>query len=117
MAFHLTTAAAQEILAAASRSGADGMALRVAAKPTADGITYGMGFDEAAPGDEVAEFDGLTVLIAAQSQRWLDATVLDYVELEAGRHDFIFVPPAEPQGAGGASTAKGCGGGACSRCG
>jgi iron-sulfur cluster assembly protein len=116
MAFHLTPAAAQEILAAASRSGDYGMALRVAAKPTADGIAYGMGFDEAAPGDEIAEFDGLTVLVAPESQRWLDTTVLDYVELEAGRHDFIFVPPGEPQGSGCATTAKGCGGGSCSGC-
>jgi iron-sulfur cluster assembly protein len=115
MAFQLTPAAAQEILAAAARSGDDGMALRIAAKPTADGIAYGMGFDEPAPGDEIAEFGGLTVLVAPESQRWLAATVLDYVELEPGRHDFIFVPPGEAQGSG-CAVAKSCGGGGCSGC-
>ena len=76
------------------------MALRVAAKATADGIDYGMGFDEPAPGDEMTVFDGLTVLIAAQSRPWLESTVLDFAELDAGQRDFIFVPRAAVRGAG-----------------
>jgi hypothetical protein len=51
--FNVTAAAAQEILAAATRSDAQGMALRVAARQVADGsIEYGMGFDEAREDDE-----------------------------------------------------------------
>ena len=115
MAFHMTSAAAQEILAAAGRSGAAGMALRVAAKPAPDGVAYGMGFDEAAPEDDVIVFEGLTVLIAAPSREWLADIVLDYVELDDGGRDFIFV---EPQASSGApAPARSCGSGGCSRCG
>ena len=45
--FQVTHSAANEILAAAARSDAAGLALRVAARKVADGsIEYGMGFDE-----------------------------------------------------------------------
>ena len=115
MSFHMTAAAAREIQAAAERSGAAGMALRVAAKPAPDGVAYGMGFDEPAPEDQVAVFDGLTVLIAEPSRPWLADTVLDYVELDDGGRDFVFVQP--PHGAACGTQSKRCGGGACSSCG
>ena len=115
MSFHLTAAAARDILAGAGRSGAAGMALRVAAKPAPDGIAYGMGFDEPAPEDDVAVFDGLTVLIAGPSRPWLADTVLDYVELDGGGYDFVFVQPRQPSGC--ATRPRGCGSGGCSSCG
>ncbi|HKB54157.1 MAG TPA: hypothetical protein VKD22_09160 [Ramlibacter sp.] len=118
MAFHMTSAAAQEILAAAQRSGAEGMALRVAAKSTSDGITYGMGFDELAPGDEVTVFEGVTVLIAAPSREWLAGTVLDFVELDGGGRDFIFAGKSDSDfSADPDFSARGCGSGGCSSCG
>lgn len=121
MAFHMTRAAAQEILAAAQRSGAQGMALRVAARPSADGLAYGMGFDERAPDDEVAVFDGLTVLIAAPSRDSLANTVLDFVELDGGGRDFIFAEQLDSDpnssNSSSASTARRCGSGGCSSCG
>ncbi len=113
MAFHMTTAAAQEIQAAARRSGAAGLALRVAAKSTPDGPAYGMGFDEAAPDDQVSVFDGLTVVIAQPSQAALADTVLDFVQLDGGARDFIFVPAA----AAATPEPRGCSSGGCSRCG
>lgn len=115
MSFHMTATAAREILAAAERSGATGMALRVAGRPAADGVAYGMGFDVPTPEDQVAVFDGLTVLIARPSRLWLADTVLDYVELDDGGRDFVFAPP--PQGAACTTQSKRCGGGACSSCG
>ncbi|MCE3269868.1 MAG: intracellular sulfur oxidation protein DsrR [Ramlibacter sp.] len=117
MAFHMTGAAAREILAAAQRSGAAGAALRVAAKPSREGMSYGMGFDDPAPGDEVAVFDGLTVLIGAESGAWLAETVLDFVELDAGGHDFIFVQPQPASSGGCASQPRSCGSGRCGSCG
>lgn len=116
MAFHMTAAAAREILAAAGRSGAGGMPLRVAAKPARDGMAYGMGFDERAEDDEVAVFEGLTVLIGPDSRDWLQGTVLDFVELDTGGRDFIFVQPA-PAPAAGCATRRGCGSGGCGSCG
>jgi Fe-S cluster assembly iron-binding protein IscA len=73
MAFQITSSAAQELVAAAARSDAAGMALRIAARSTPDGLEYGMGFDEAAPDDQVLVFGELTVLLAAASQPWLAA--------------------------------------------
>ncbi len=111
MTFSLTPSAAQEILAAAARSDAVGMALRVAARALPEGIDYGMGFDEATDDDDVSVYHGLTVLVGAQSRPLLAGTVLDYVEIDAGRHDFIFIGPAQQAGSGCATTTgAGCGG-------
>ena len=118
--FNVTSAAAQEIQAAAARSDAAGLALRVAARQVEDGsIEYGMGFDEVREDDEPMDFDGLTVLVGAPSQPLLDGTVLDYVEVDAGRFDFIFVPPPESVVAGSTPAAgkPGCGSGGCNSCG
>ncbi|HEX7439019.1 MAG TPA: hypothetical protein VF319_02900 [Caldimonas sp.] len=116
--FQVTPAAAQQIRVAAARSEADGMALRVAARQIADGsIEYGMGFDTTHDGDEPFEVDGLTVVVAPPCQPLLEATLLDWVELEPGAFAFIFIPPAAfapdpPAAAGG-----GCGSGGCGGCG
>lgn len=116
--FQVTPAAAQQIRTAAAQSEAAGMALRVAAHQVADGsIEYGMGFDTAHDGDEPLEFDGLTVVVAPPCQPLLEATVLDWVELEPGAFAFIFIPPSaftpEPPAAAGGS----CGSGECGSCG
>jgi len=111
--FIVTPAAAHEILAAARRSQAAELALRVAARRLADGsVEYGMGFDEVREEDEATEFAGLQVVVGAPSRPLLADTQLDYVEIEPGRFDFIFAPAvaAEP-------AAPGCGSGGCSRCG
>lgn len=112
----LTPAAAQEILAAAARSDAGGLALRVAARQIADGsIEYGMGFDDERDDDEPAEFGGLKVVVGSPSRPLLEGTVLDFVEVEPGRHDFIFIPPPEQVSASYATAPPkaggGCGGG------
>lgn len=119
--FQVTSAAAQQIRAAAARSDATGLALRVAARQVADGsIEYGMGFDTPRDDDDPMEFDGLTVLVDPPCQPLLQATVLDWVELEPGAFAFIFIPPeamptcgkTEPE----PSTGGGCGSGGCGSC-
>lgn len=115
MAFQMTAAAAREILAAAERSGAAGMALRVAARPAADGsLAWGMGFDEPAADDEVTVVEGLTVLVGAGSSASLAQAMLDYVELDSGERDFVFV---QPSASGCGTNARGCGSGGCGSCG
>jgi len=123
--FTVTPAAAEEILAAAARSDADAMALRVAARLGIDGsVEYGMGFDEEREEDHPATFGALKVLIAGPSRPLLEGTVLDFVELEPGRFDFIFVPGqavaatgcspnASSSGAGSACGSGACGTGRC----
>lgn len=121
--FQVTRNAATEILVAAARSDAAGLALRVAARQVADGsIEYGMGFDEVREDDEPVEFDGLTVLVGSPSRPLLEGTQLDYVELAPGQFDFVFVPAPEQVVAGlgagaAASGAGGCGKGSCGGCG
>jgi iron-sulfur cluster assembly protein len=110
--FNVTSAAAHEILAAAERSGAQGMALRVAARNGPDGrIEYGMGFDDQREDDQPARFEALTVLVGAPSRALLADTVLDFVEVEPGRFDFVFAPAAAAAAAG--SKPGGCGSGGC----
>lgn len=116
--FNVTTSATAEILAAAARSDAAGLALRVAARQAADGsIEYGMGFDNVRDDDEPVAFDGLTVLLGSPSSVLLYDTVLDYVEIEPGRFDFVFIPPPEMAGSDAPAGKGGCGSGGCAGCG
>lgn len=113
--FNVTPAAAQELLAAAARSDAVGMALRIAARQTADGsIEFGMGFDEEREDDVPAQFDELTVLIGSPSKPLLDDTVLDFVELAPGQFDFVFMPTSALEAAPAAGGS--CGTGGCGTC-
>lgn len=103
----VTAVAVAQVQNAATHAGAEGMALRVAAKRDFDGsIQYGMGFDEATDDDASIDAEGLTVLIAPDSQRLLEGAVLDFVELSPGNFQFIFINPNDT---GGSS----CGGGGC----
>jgi iron-sulfur cluster assembly protein len=121
--FSITPAAAGELLAAAVRSDAAGSALRIAARALEDGsIEFGMGFDDERENDESVEFNGLTVLLGARSRPYLAGTQLDYVEVEPGRFDFVFLAtdgPAEGSGDSDDAPAAGgsCGSGGCGRCG
>lgn len=113
--FMLSPAASAEIRAAASRSEADGLALRVAARVEADGsLRFGMGFDEPREGDLPLEIDGVALLIGKPSQELLDDAMLDFVEMEPGRHGFVCVPQPEEQTP---PAKKGCGSGGCGSCG
>lgn len=120
--FHMTPAASAEILESAARSDAVGMALRIGARPGDDGeIEIGMGFDEAREDDQAAEFHGLTVVIGAPSQAYLQDTVLDFVEIAPGQSGFVFLPTQAVQAEGcsskPASSRGGCGSGGCGSCG
>ena len=120
--FSLTPGALQEIHAAAERSDAAGMALRVAARKLDDGsIEYGMGFDDERVDDQSVDFEGLTVLVGASSRSLLERTVLDYAEVEPGHFAFVFAPqrvaPASTCGSAAPAARGGCGGGSCGSCG
>jgi iron-sulfur cluster assembly protein len=113
----ITAEAAEQIKNAATQAGAEGMALRIAAKRDFDGsIQYGMGFDEQADGDMLVEEEGLKLLVATQSQELLGGAVLDFVEMSPGNFQFIFVNPNDTAGSscssssGGSSSGGGCGG-------
>lgn len=115
MTFDLTETASHEIRSAAARAQADGLALRVAASRRDDGsVEFGMGFDEPREQDETLQCHGLQVLVGAPSRALLAGMQLDFVEIEPGRHDFVFAPAPPPQQH--EPDAGGCGSGGCGRC-
>ncbi len=112
--FSLTSAAAKQIQQAADASGANEMALRVAAKKDAAGeLQYGMGFDEAAEEDMKLDIQGIAVVINGESQELLFDTVLDFVELNPGEFNFIFMQASHPSCGTDTSVSGGCGSGGC----
>jgi iron-sulfur cluster assembly protein len=91
----ITPAAAEQIRASADQGQMAGLPMRIAAKRNPDGsIHYGMGFDDAQhEGDIQVSSEGIDVVIAEPSQALLKDTTLDYVELEPGVFQFIFMNP------------------------
>jgi len=115
--FTLTSAAAQQIQKAAQDSGAQDAVLRVAARRESDGsIGYGMGFDDVEDGDMRLQIEDVHVVIAPHHVDLLEDTTLDFVELEPGQFNFIFVQQETDlagSSAGGGCSTGGCGGGGC----
>ncbi len=113
--FTLTSAAAQQITLAAQDAGAQDTVLRVAARREADGsIGYGMGFDDVEDGDTRRQIEDVHIVIAPHHVALLEDTTLDFVELEPGQYNFIFVQQeAETAGRGGGCSTGGCGSGGC----
>jgi iron-sulfur cluster assembly protein len=87
----ITARAAQEVRRAAAAGGAEGMALRVAARREEDGsVLLGIGFDDERTNDELIETAGVTLLVSHHSRGLLEDMVLDFVG-----PDFV-VRPAPP---------------------
>ena len=98
--FTLTTSAAQQIQQAAASSGAQEMALRIAAKIDPDGSKqYGMGFDDPTEEDMKLDLKGVAVVIAG--------------ELNPGEFNFIFINARDFQDEVEPAPSGGCGSGAC----
>lgn len=88
----VTPAAAAAILDSTNRSGADGMALRLAARTHTDGaVEFGLGFDDEREQDRVIESHGVRVLVAPPSQPLLSGVTLDFGVLENGELGFVFL--------------------------
>ena len=94
--FKVTPQAAEQVRAAARQGGTDGMALRLAAQQRPDGsIDYRMGFDEGTEDDIRFSSEGVQIVIAPEYVPLLDAATLDFVELEKGESQFIFLNPSD----------------------
>lgn len=92
----ITPQAAQQVFKAAGQAGEMGSPLRIAARTEADGsIHYGMGFDEQREHDAVIHCEGMVLLVSPGSSPLLRGVTLDYVELNPGEFQFIFIPPGE----------------------
>ena len=91
----ITPAAAKQINASASQGNMEGLSMRIAAKSNPDGsVHYGMGFDDQQlEGDLHITSEGINIVISETSKTLLEGTTLDYVELEPGEFQFIFMNP------------------------
>ena len=96
--FKLTQAAAEQVRAAAQQGGTEGMALRLAAAKRPDGtIDYKMGFDEVGEDDIRFASEGVDIVIAPEYVPLLDRATLDFVELQPGERQFIFLNPEDAE--------------------
>ncbi len=94
--FKVTLAAAAQVRQAEQQSGAEGLALRLAANKQADGsINYVMGFDEAAEDDISFKSEGVDIVMKPEFVPLLDQATLDFVKLEQGDSQFIFLNPLD----------------------
>ena len=105
--FKITGAAADQVRKAAQQGGADGMVLRLAARQLPDGsIDYRMGFDDGTDEDIRYTSEGVDIVMAPEHVPLLADAVMDYVEIQSGEFQFIFLnpkdgnytPPAESSG-------------------
>jgi iron-sulfur cluster assembly protein len=91
----ITPAAADQIKVSAQQGKLEGMPMRIAARRQADGsIHYGMGFDDQSQeGDLRIHSEGVEIVVAMASQPLVDGMTVDYVEIEPGTNQFIFLNP------------------------
>lgn len=93
----LSDSAIEQINNAMQQDGNQGLALRIAARMSADEtIDYGMGFDTAKEDDAQVEIEGITVVISPDCLELLNGAHMDFVELEPGKTHFIFLNPNDP---------------------
>jgi len=94
----ITPAAADQIRTSARQGQMDDLAMRIAATKNPDGsIHYGMGFDDnQMDGDILIKSEGIDVVVSGSSMPLVQGMTLDYVELEPGAYQFIFMNPNDP---------------------
>ena len=94
----ITPEAAAQIKLSIQEGQNDGLMLRIAATRNDDNsIHYGMGFDEPKESDISVNSSDIDIIISPISSELLKDTKLDYVELEAGKYQFIFLNPNDPE--------------------
>ena len=94
----LTDAAAQQVRDSASQSGMSDTPLRFAVEKLDNGqLRYAMGFDDAVSDDDRQyQSNGISILVAESSVSLLQGTTMDYVKLDDGDRQFVFLNPNDP---------------------
>ncbi len=94
----LSSEAAKQILISAEQNNMPSVPLRIAIKELDDGsFHYAMGFDEQRlPGDVFVNIDKINMVISEKSKNLAEGMTIDYVELEPGKLEFIFLNPNDP---------------------
>ena len=93
----ITPEAAAQVRQSAEHNNAQNMSLRIAVRREEDGaFVYGMGFDDEGADDTHFVSEGINVLISNSSKDLIAGATLDYVEIDPGEHQFIFINPNDP---------------------
>jgi len=94
----LTDQALEQIKHSAEQGGTQTIPLRIAIKQLDDGsFHYAMGFDEQRlPGDNFVVVDEVSMVVSETSKTLVDGMTIDFVELEPGKSEFIFLNPNDP---------------------
>jgi len=93
----VTPSAAEQILHSSKETNTGDMALRISGKINPDGsYEYGMGFDNSKEEDVKITSEGINLVVSPNCREMLEDTVLDYVEIETGKFQFIFFNPNDP---------------------
>ena len=94
----ITSAAANQIKLSAQQGDSESMPLRIAATRNSDNtVHYGMGFDVNKEEDISVTSEDIEVIISPVSAEILKNTTLDFVEIEPGKPQFIFMNPNDPE--------------------
>ena len=93
----LTAAAVKQIRQSAKEGNLEGLPLRIAATKNEDGsLHYGIGFDDVIETDITHSTDGVDIIVSAESNELVDGMTIDYVEIEPGKPQIIFMNPKDP---------------------
>ena len=97
-AIKLSAAAAGQIKKSAKSDGMEEWPLRIAVRrDAADVFHYAMGFDDQSHDDDISfRSEGVEIVVTAGMLTLLEGMAVDYVELEKGKHNFIFLNPNDP---------------------
>jgi len=92
---NVTPDAASQIMFSANESGIQDAILRIAIKQLEDGsLHYAMGFDDAISDNDLRfETEGVQMVIGESSQQFANDMTIDFVELDNGEKNFIFLNP------------------------
>ena len=95
--FEISDAASKQILSSSETTDSKDWPLRIAVSVDANGkYNYLMGFDQSKEEDLRLKINKVEIVIAPDSMINLKNCKLDYVEIDKGTYEFIFLNPNDP---------------------
>lgn len=90
--------AASQIELSAQQSDINNAVMRIAIRKLDDGsFHYALGFDDAISAQDVQfQSEGINLVVSPDSLDLGRELMIDYVELDSGEKNFIFINPADP---------------------
>lgn len=94
----ISKSAASQIEFSARENGISNAIMRIAIRVLENGVFhYAMGFEDSISEQDVKiKSEGVDLVISAESLNHARELNIDYVELDSGEKNFIFVNPADP---------------------